>query len=71
MEKIEKIKITNSIQFEKLVEELQKNPSLAKGFRRGTSPSNFKQEWNDLTKVLNALGPPRRLGDGWQKVRKS
>ena len=38
MEKIEKIKITNSIQFEKLVEELQKNPSLAKGFRRGTTP---------------------------------
>lgn len=41
---MEKIKITNKCQFEKLVEELKKNPSLARGFRRGIAPTNFKEE---------------------------
>ncbi|XP_065361602.1 uncharacterized protein LOC135955205 [Calliphora vicina] len=68
MEKNEKIKVTNSNQFEKLVEELRKNPSLARGFNRGNVPSNFKAQWEDMAKVLNALGPPRRLSDGWRKV---
>lgn len=67
---MEKMKITNADQFEKLVEELEKNPSLARGFRRGLVPSSFKEQWGELSKVLNALGPPRRFGDGWQKVWK-
>ena len=40
----------------------------AKGFDRRTVANNFKEQWNELSIVLNALGPPRRLGDGWQKV---
>ncbi|XP_065356135.1 uncharacterized protein LOC135950526 [Calliphora vicina] len=64
----EKVKITNSTQFEKLVEEMEKNTALAKGFRRGTVPNNFKELWESISTVLNAFGPPRRSGDGWQKV---
>lgn len=67
---MEKIKITNKCQFEKLVQELEKHPSLARGFRRGIAPTNFKEEWESISTVLNSLGPPIRTGDGWQKVRK-
>uniref|UniRef100_A0A1I8N660 Regulatory protein zeste n=1 Tax=Musca domestica TaxID=7370 RepID=A0A1I8N660_MUSDO len=63
-----KIKITNTNQFNKLVEELEKNPILAKGFRKGTVPKDFKEQWESVSKVLNALGPPTRSCDGWQKV---
>lgn len=66
-----KMKISNVQQFETLVAELEKNPTLAKGFRRGTTPANFKLQWDDLSIKLNALGPPLRDGDGWQKVNKN
>lgn len=62
------MKITNNEQFQKLVEELEKNPSLAKGFKKGTVPTNFNQLWENIASILNAFGPPRRDGDGWQKV---
>lgn len=62
------MKITNNEQFQKLVEELEKNPSLAKGFKKGTVPTNFKQQWENIASILNASGPPSRDGDGWQKV---
>lgn len=65
---MEKMKITNSSQFEKLVDELKKNPSLARGFRRGTVPNDFKEQWERIATALNDLGPPNRTGDGWQKV---
>lgn len=64
-----KLKVTNAKQFETLVKELEKNPSLAKGYRRGTIPSNFKEQWEEITVQVNARGPPRRYGDGWQKVK--
>lgn len=66
---MEKIKITNPAQFQKLVEELEKSPSLARGFRRGTVPNDFKEQWERITTGLNSLGPPVRTSDGWQKVR--
>lgn len=62
------MKISNAKQFESLVEQLEKNPSLAKGFRRGAVPSNFRQQWEDIANKLNSFGPPRRDSDGWQKV---
>lgn len=62
-------KITNGTQFDCLIKELGKNPSLAKGFSRGSLPSNFKKNWEDITTKLNAFGPPARDSDGWQKVR--
>lgn len=65
---MEKIKITNSTQFEKLVEELGRNPALARGFRRGAVPNDFKEQWEKIATALNSLGPPIRNYDGWQKV---
>lgn len=62
------MKITNANQFEALVAELEKNPCLAKGFRKGTIPANFKQQWEDISAIVTAHGPPTRDGDGWQKV---
>lgn len=65
---MDKIKITNQRQFEQLVEELQKNPSLARGFQKGTVPNNLNEQWESIATVLNSLGPPLRSGAGWQKV---
>lgn len=62
------MKITNTEQFEKLVGELEKNPCLAKGFKKGTVPNNFYQQWENIAVKLNASGPPSRDADGWQKV---
>lgn len=64
-----KIKITSLKQFETLISELVNKPSLAKGFHRGSTPSNFKQDWADITLKLNSVGPPIRDSDGWQMVR--
>ena len=63
-----KIKITNKCQFQKLVHELEKNPSLARGYHRGTAPANFKDQWEHIATAVNSLGPPVRTSDGWQKV---
>lgn len=63
-----RMKISSAKQFETLVAELEKNPSLAKGFRRGTVPSNFKGQWEEIANKLNSFGPPLRDSDGWQKV---
>ncbi|XP_017470355.1 PREDICTED: uncharacterized protein LOC108362035 [Rhagoletis zephyria] len=63
-----KMKITNNNQFAQLVLELEKNPALAKGFSKGTVPNNFKSQWQDIANAINALGPPLRDGEGWQKV---
>ncbi|XP_037825558.1 uncharacterized protein LOC119613600 [Lucilia sericata] len=63
-----KIKITNGKQFETLMSELEKNPCLAKGFSRGTNPTNFKNDWEQIAVKLNSIGPPIRDSDGWQKV---
>lgn len=54
-------KITNSIQFNKLVEEMEKNPPLAKGFQKGSLPSDFKEQWEGIATILNALGPPQMM----------
>lgn len=63
-----KLKITNGQQFKLLVAEIKKNPSLAKGCQRGVNPTNFNQQWEDVTNLLNAHGPPLRDSDGWQRV---
>lgn len=65
---MEKVKITNSNQFDKFVQLLEKNPPLARGFRRGTVPIDYKEQWEKISVELNALGPPIRTADGWQKV---
>ncbi|XP_017483658.1 PREDICTED: uncharacterized protein LOC108372472 isoform X2 [Rhagoletis zephyria] len=62
------MKITSAEQFETLIAELEKSPCLAKGFQKGTAPANFKQQWEAISSKLNALGPPLRDSDGWQKV---
>ncbi|XP_017470685.1 PREDICTED: uncharacterized protein LOC108362279 isoform X1 [Rhagoletis zephyria] len=62
------MKITSAEQFETLIAELEKSPCLAKGFQKGTAPANFKQQWETISSKLNALGPPLRDSDGWQKV---
>lgn len=63
-----KLKITTSKQFETLIAELEKKPNLAKGFYRGATPSNFKQDWEEITIKLNSIGPPVRDFNGWQKA---
>ncbi|XP_017466345.1 PREDICTED: uncharacterized protein LOC108359153 [Rhagoletis zephyria] len=62
------MKITSAEQFETLIAELEKSPCLAKGLQKGTAPANFKQQWEAISSKLNALGPPLRDSDGWQKV---
>ncbi|XP_017465623.1 PREDICTED: uncharacterized protein LOC108358680 [Rhagoletis zephyria] len=62
------MKITSAEQFETLIAELEKSPCLAKGFQKGTAPANFKQQWEAISSKLNALEPPLRDSDGWQKV---
>lgn len=64
-----KIKITTNKQFELLRQQLESNPSLAKGFHRGPSGNNFKEEWEEIKMKLNSIGPPIRDSYGWQKVR--
>ena len=64
------MKITNKAQFEKLVELLQENPSIAKGFHRGMASSTQKQKRELIVTELKAAGPPIRDCDGWQKVTK-
>ncbi|XP_036328982.1 uncharacterized protein LOC118741200 isoform X3 [Rhagoletis pomonella] len=63
-----KLKITNGQQFELLVAEIEKNPSMVKGCQRGVNPTAFNQQWEDITNLLNAHGPPLRDSDGWQRV---
>lgn len=62
---METILITNANQFEKLVEELEKNPFLARGFRRGTVPNDFKEQRESVATALNALGSPRVMDGKW------
>ncbi|XP_055621942.1 uncharacterized protein LOC129765563 [Toxorhynchites rutilus septentrionalis] len=55
---------TTKKQFERLVQLLEKNPDIAKGFIRG----NSGPFWNDCAAELNSLGPPIRDRSGWKKV---
>ncbi|XP_055632496.1 uncharacterized protein LOC129772976 [Toxorhynchites rutilus septentrionalis] len=55
---------TTKKQFERLVQLLEKNPDIAKGFMRG----NSGPFWNDCAAELNSLGPSIRDGSGWKKV---
>ncbi|XP_055631573.1 uncharacterized protein LOC129771685 [Toxorhynchites rutilus septentrionalis] len=63
MDKTKNITTTKK-QFERLVQLLEKNPDIAKGFIRG----NSGPFWNDCAAELNSLGPPIRDGSGWKKV---
>ena len=51
-----------------LVSELEKTPSLARGFRKGHIPNTFKKDWNEILAKVNASGLSIRGTDGWQKV---
>lgn len=63
-------KITTAKQFETLIAELEKKPSLARGIHRGTTHVNtFRQDWEEITRKLNAQGPPMRACDGWLRVK--
>lgn len=66
---MEKTRITNPNQFEKLVEGLENNSSFVKGFRKGTIPNDFMEQWDSVATALNALGPPSRTGNEWQKLQ--
>lgn len=62
-------KITTGKQFEVLISELEKKPSLARGIHRGTTLINtFRQDWEEIAIKLNAHGPPVRNCDGWLRV---
>ncbi|XP_073830328.1 uncharacterized protein [Musca autumnalis] len=63
-----KFKVTTRKQFDKMVELLQENPNLARGYSSGLQKTNIKEEWNKISTKLNALGPPVRTGEGWMKV---
>ncbi|XP_062713120.1 uncharacterized protein LOC134290104, partial [Aedes albopictus] len=57
-------KSTNKDQFLRLVEELEEQPDIAKGFARfDTGPF-----WENLSKELNSLGPPIKTSGEWKKV---
>lgn len=43
-----------------MVELLEQNPSLARGYIRGVNKVNVKEEWNKIGAKLNSLGPPTR-----------
>ena len=59
---MDKIKITNGCQLEQLLERMERNPSLARGFR-STVPNNFNEQWESIATLLNSLGPSVRTGD--------
>lgn len=61
-------KITTTAQFSKMVELLEQNPSVARGYSSGVNKANFKEDWNKIGDILNVLGPPTRTGEGWAKV---
>lgn len=51
-----------------MIELLQQNPNLARGFNNGPNKINVKEEWNKIGAKINVLGPPTRSGEGWMKV---
>ncbi|XP_073819964.1 uncharacterized protein isoform X1 [Musca autumnalis] len=61
-------KVTTKKQFDTMVQILQNNPNLARGYSNGIKKISVKEEWNKISTKLNILGPPVRTGKGWMKV---
>ncbi|XP_073847600.1 uncharacterized protein isoform X1 [Musca autumnalis] len=61
-------KVTTKKQFDTMVQILQNNPNLARGYSNGIKKISVKEEWNKISTKLNILGPPVRTGEGWMKV---
>ncbi|XP_059219669.1 uncharacterized protein LOC131995955 [Stomoxys calcitrans] len=62
------IKKTTPKQFEALVDFMCQNPNIAKGYHKNTDKLSIKEQWNNLQRKLNSLGPPTREAEGWMKV---
>lgn len=60
------VKITKPSQFDLLVDELKKRPHLANNFKTGLR--TYGNEWDEITKKLNLIGPPMRESMEWQRV---
>ncbi|XP_058975002.1 uncharacterized protein LOC131801054 [Musca domestica] len=63
-----KFKVTTKKQFDEMIQILQRNPNLARGYSSGLKKVNIKEEWNKIGEKLNILGPPVRTGEAWMKV---
>ena len=51
-----------------MVELLEQNPNLTKGYTSGTNKLKLKKEWIKIPDQLNVLGPPTRTSESWIKV---
>ena len=62
-------KITSQCQFEELVRFMEANVGIARGY---TSTKDGKKEakkqWEEISNILNALGPPIRTENEWRRV---
>ncbi|XP_073819965.1 uncharacterized protein isoform X2 [Musca autumnalis] len=59
-------KVTTKKQFDTMVQILQNNPNLARGYSNGIKKISVKEEWNKISTKLNILGPPVRTG--WRVI---
>ncbi|XP_021709465.1 uncharacterized protein LOC110679358 [Aedes aegypti] len=64
MAKRPKSQSTNRDQYAKLVEELEEQPDIAKGFAK----FNTDPFWSNLAEDLNSLGPPTKTAEKWKRV---
>ncbi|XP_055915205.1 uncharacterized protein LOC129948289 [Eupeodes corollae] len=64
-------KHTSTKQFATLVEFLKENSGIKKGILNAPEyKAKNKELWDEITVVLNSLGPPVKTLDGWKKVWK-
>ncbi|XP_055910685.1 uncharacterized protein LOC129945048 [Eupeodes corollae] len=64
-------KHTSTKQFATLVEFLKENSGIAKGILNAPKyKAKTRELWDEITVVLNSLGPPVKTSDGWKKVWK-
>ncbi|XP_055641281.1 uncharacterized protein LOC129778416 [Toxorhynchites rutilus septentrionalis] len=64
MSKPSKSKSTNKDQYSRLVDLLEEQPDIAKGFAK----CNASPYWNSVAAELNSLGPPTKDSTAWKKV---
>ncbi|XP_017474316.1 PREDICTED: uncharacterized protein LOC108364943 [Rhagoletis zephyria] len=63
------VKITTRQQFEILVQQMEQNPSIARGVRAfGETKANTEHVWKEISSKLNSYGPPTRTSEKCQRV---
>ncbi|XP_058978517.1 uncharacterized protein LOC131802354 [Musca domestica] len=68
LRRFSRFKVTTEKQFDEMIQILQMNQNLARGYSNGLKKINIKEEWNKVGAKLNILGPPVRTGEACMKV---